>query len=264
MINECLNPSLKSAIIKPLVITQEGLDMAGLKTWSHSRINVFETCKRRAKLAYIDKIPEPKRPLPPGKTEHANDRGTRLHDAAEKFIKGGVELVPELHKFHKEFHKARTLYERKQASTEGDWGFDRNWNPVAWMSSDVWCRIKCDLVVLMDKHTAITIDYKSGKRFGNEIKHGEQMQIYTIGTLFRWPGVTHVTTELWYLDLDEIVSITYRRDQGMRLINNYERRADLMTICEDFPPSPSRFACKWCPYKPVEYGGTGHCPDGVE
>lgn len=237
--------------------------MAALKAWSHTRLTEFESCKRKAELKYILKIPEPVRPLPPGKTEHANDRGTRIHDAAQKFVEGGVELISELSKFKTELIQAREFYANKQASTEGDWGFDKDWNPVAWMSSDVWCRIKCDLVVLLDKKTAVVVDYKSGKRFGNEIKHAEQMQLYVLGTLFRWPGVVQVTTELWYTDIDELVSMTYTRDQGLRFVKNFERRANLLTVCEDFPPNPNVFSCRWCPYKPIEKGGTGHCPVGV-
>ena len=57
-----------------------------IKAWSYSRLVDFEQCKLRAKLKYIDRIPEPARPLPPGKTEHANDRGTRIHDAGERFV----------------------------------------------------------------------------------------------------------------------------------------------------------------------------------
>lgn len=258
-----LHPALKCGIIMPFVITQEGHDMSALKAWSHTRLSKFETCKFSAKLAYIDKIPEPVRELPPGKTEHANDRGTRIHEAAEKYIKGGVELIPELHKFKAEFEKAREYHEAKQASTEGDWGFTKEWEPTAWMSSDVWCRIKCDLVVLLDKKTAVVIDYKSGKRFGNEIKHAEQMQLYVLGTLFRWPGVDLVTTELWYVDLDEITSMTYTRDQGLRFVKNFERRANVFIDCDDFPPNPNQFSCRYCAYKPKEKGGTGHCSVGV-
>lgn len=58
--------------------TLEGEPMTKIDAWSYSRLSTFEQCKLRAKLAYIDRIPEPERPLPPGKTEHANDRGTLL------------------------------------------------------------------------------------------------------------------------------------------------------------------------------------------
>jgi hypothetical protein len=234
-----------------------------LKSWSHTRLGVFEGCKYRAELAYIQKIPEPERPLPAGKTEHANDRGTRLHEAAEMFVKGGVELLPELKKFEAEYTRARELFAEGRASMEGDWGFTKDWEPVAWMSEDVWCRIKCDLVCHVSDTEIVVIDYKSGKRYGNELKHAEQMQLYVIGTLFRYPKTKRVTTELWYLDQDELASMTYTREQGLRFVKNFERRANLLTACEEFTPNPSAWTCKWCPYKPKEKGGTGHCSVGV-
>lgn len=238
--------------------------MGQLKTWSHSRLGTFESCKHRAELQYIDKIPEPERPLPPGKTEHANDRGTRLHEAAEMYTKGKVELLPELSKnFEQEHHKLKELYAQGRVSTEGDWGYNRQWEPVAWMSSDVWCRIKCDAVVHMSDTYAVVIDFKSGKRFGNEVKHSEQMHLYVIGTLLRNPKLEKVTTELWYWDINEMATMTYTRDQGLRFITGFERRADLLTLCEDFPPNPNIHSCKWCPYKPEAKGGTGHCKVGV-
>lgn len=238
--------------------------MGPLKTWSHSRLSVFEACKFRAKLAYIDKIPEPERPLPPGKTEHANDRGTRLHEAAEMYTKGGVELLPELSKHFEDEHKRlKELHKEGKVTTEGDWGYNRNWEPVGWTSSDVWCRIKCDSVVFLEPDHAVVVDFKSGKKFGNELKHNEQMQLYTIGTLLRYENIERVTTELWYWDINELTKMTYTRAQGLRYVKNYERRGEELTSCTDFPANPNAFTCRWCPYKPKEKGGTGHCKVGV-
>lgn len=238
-------------------------DMKTIKAWSHSRIVVFEQCKRRAELAYIQRIPEPQRPLPPGKSEHPNDRGTRLHEAAEKYVRGGVELISELQSFSPEFARLRELNEEGKLSLEGEWAYNKKWEPVAWMSSDVWCRIKCDTIAFMSEDEAVVIDYKSGKRFGNEVKHSEQMQLYQLGIFLRYPKIKKVTVELWYLDLDELHSMEYRRDQGMRYLDSFSRRGESMTTCEDFPPNPNAFSCRWCPYKPVERGGTGHCSVGV-
>lgn len=234
-----------------------------LKSWSHSRIVIFEQCKHRAKLQYIDRIPEPERPLPPGKTEHANDRGTRLHTAAEMFVKGGTELLPELNKFKPEFERLRALHTEGKVSLEGEWAFTRDWKPTAYMSSDVWARIKLDACVFMSPRRAVVIDYKSGKRFGNEVKHGEQMQLYQLGTFLRYPKIEEIEVELWYLDLDELHSMKYTRDQGMSFLQTFTNRGERITTAEDFPPNPNMFSCKWCPYKPVERGGTGHCSVGV-
>lgn len=66
-----------------------------ITSWSFSKLGDFEQCKLKTKLKHIDKIPEPERPLPPGKTEHANDRGTRIHTDCELYINGtNPELAP--------------------------------------------------------------------------------------------------------------------------------------------------------------------------
>lgn len=229
-----------------------------IPTWSFSRIQDFEQCKRRAKLKYLDKIPEPERPLPPGKTEHANDRGTRIHDAGERFARGGIELIPELQKFKPEFERLKALYATGNVSLEGEWAMDRSWEPVAWASSDAWLRLKLDALVFLSPTEAVAIDYKTGKRFGNEVKHNEQLQLYQLVTFLRYPKLETIHVELWYLDVDELVTVTYTRNQGLRFRRSFESRGNAMTTCTEFPPNPNIFSCRWCPYK-----GTEHCDKGV-
>lgn len=229
-----------------------------IPTWSFSRIQDFEQCKRRAKLKYLDKIPEPERPLPPGKTEHANDRGTRIHDAGERFARGGIELIPELQKFKPEFERLKALYATGNVSLEGEWAMDRSWEPVAWASSDAWLRLKLDALVFLSPTEAVAIDYKTGKRFGNEVKHNEQLQLYQLVTFLRYPKLETIHVELWYLDVDELVTVTYTRNQGLRFRRSFENRGNAMTTCTEFPPNPNIFSCRWCPYK-----GTEHCDKGV-
>jgi RecB family exonuclease len=161
---------------------------------SFSRLQNFEKCKYMAKLMYIDKIPEPERPLPPGRSEHANDRGSRVHDAAEMFVRGGVELIPELLRFKDEFEELRDLFEAGRVQLEGEWAVNLEWEPVAWSSSDAWARMKLDALVFSeDKLTARVIDYKTGKRHGNEIKHTEQGQVYQLATFLRFPELEQIT-----------------------------------------------------------------------
>ena len=230
-----------------------------IPTWSFSRVQDFEQCKFRAHLKYALKIPEPERPLPPGKTEHANDRGTRIHDAAERYVRGGIELIPELQKFKTEFEKLKALFAAGKVSLEGEWAMDRGWNPVAWKSSDAWLRLKLDAMVMLSKTEAVVIDYKTGRRFGNEVKHAEQTQLYQLVTFLRYPELETIHTELWYPDVDELASATYIRNQGLRFKRSFEQRGDAMTTCIDFPANPNIFSCKWCPYK-----GTEHCDKGVQ
>lgn len=231
-----------------------------IKAWSYSRLVEFEQCKLRAKLKNIDRIPEPARPLPPGKTEHANDRGTRIHDAAERFVRGGVELIPELKTFEVEFHDLRNKYEHGMVSLEGEWAVNKDWEPVAWGDKDAWARIKLDAFVRLSKTHAVVIDYKTGKKFGNEIKHAEQTQLYQLAAFLRYPELETIDVELWYTDQDDLTHTRYTRSQGMRFFQNFNQRGIAMTSAKEFPPSPSVFACRWCPYGPR---GTGDCDKGV-
>ena len=216
---------------------------------SFSRMQNFEKCKYLAKLMYIDKIPEPERSLPSGKSEHANERGNRVHDAAELYVRGGVELVPELVLFKDEFNELRTLFNDNHVQLEGEWAVDLEWCPTSWSSSDAWCRMKLDALVFReDKQHATVIDYKTGKRHGNEIKHTEQGQIYQLATFLRYPDLEEITVEFWYTDLGEKDIKYYSRFQGTQYFGKYHNRLLAISTCTEFPPNPNAFSCRWCPY----------------
>ena len=236
------------------------MDNDRIKAWSYSRLVDFEQCKLRAKFKYVDRIPEPARPLPLGKTEHANDRGTRIHDAAERFVRGGVELIPELKPFAAEFHDLRNKYSHGMVSLEGEWAINKDWAPVAWGDRDAWARIKLDAFVRLSPTHAVVIDYKTGRKYGNEIKHAEQTQLYQLASFLRYPELETIDVELWYTDQDDLTHMKYTRQQGMRFFQNFNRRGIAMTTATEFPPSPNVFSCKWCPYGPK---GTGDCDKGV-
>jgi CRISPR/Cas system-associated exonuclease Cas4 (RecB family) len=208
----------------------------------------------------VDKIPEPDRPLKPGQTEHPNDRGTRVHEAAERYIRGGVELIPELIKFKDEFENLREQYSAGRASLEGEWGVTAEWTPTGWMGADVWLRIKLDALVHMNDEVAVVIDYKTGKKTGNEIKHAEQGQLYAVGAKNRYPKLERVIVEFWYTDQDEMTSHTYDARQIERFRLKFHLRGIAMTTEEVFAPKPNAFNCKWCPYNPA---ASDHCAVGI-
>lgn len=235
-----------------------------ISSWSHSRIVDFEKCKFSAYLKYDQRIPEPPRPLPPGKTEHANDRGTRVHDGAEQFVRGNQATLPhEAKHFIHELEAMRKLYALGIVSLEGEWGFDQDWVAVDWKTA--WLRMKLDALVFLSPHEAVAIDYKTGKKFGNEIKHGEQLMLYQLATFLRYPELELVHTELWYLDQDDLTSRTFTRDQGLRFRHAWDRRGKSITTCTDFPPNANKWSCQYCPYGDPANGfpnGTGHCQAG--
>ena len=282
-------------------------------SWSFSKLGDFEQCRLKAKLKHVDRIPEPERPLPPGKTEHANDRGTRIHDNCERYVRGDTdELVPEAEKyFGPQLDLLRVLYAEGKVLLEGEWGMNQDWEPHPWSGqweeisanaleeldlkpnikattlpprgreNDVakvgkklyvwvppWLRLKLDALVFHDDYTATAIDYKTGKKFNNEVKHAEQLQLYQLVTFLRYPKLETIYAELWYLDqppgdgTGNVTSVKYTRSQGLRFKSNFTRRGTKLTRNTDWTPNPNRFSCKWCPYGPWE-GATGDCQVGV-
>lgn len=231
-----------------------------ISSWSHSKLGDFEKCKFLAWLKHDQKIPEPERPLKPGQLEHANDRGTRIHQACEDYVNGKADAqVPEMREFAHEFDHLRRLHAMGIVSLEGEWAVDRDWVPTDWRTG--WHRSKVDAIVLPNEWSAIVIDYKSGKRFGNEVKHSEQTQLYALNAVLRYPEIEEVTTELWYLDVKELATATFTRAQILRFKANFDRRGRALTECTDFPPNPNIYSCQWCQYGP--WNG-GQCKVGVK
>lgn len=228
--------------------------------WSISKSKIASQCMLRAQLAFGQKIPEPERPLPPGKTEHANDRGTRIHTAAEMFVMDKGPTTPEMNKFVAEFESLKQLYKAGMVSLEGEWAMDKDWEAVPWRAKEAWLRLKLDAIVFLSDYEAVVIDYKSGKKFGNEVGHAEQVQLYQLVSFLRYPKLEVVHTELWYLDADELTQNTFTRSQGLRFKNNFHQKGLKLTNATVFPASPNVYNCKWCPYGP---SGTGHCERGV-
>lgn len=269
-------------------------------SWSHSRLVEFNKCKRRAWLLYDQRVPEPQRPLPAGKTEHANDRGTRIHQSCEDYVSGKTDvLCPEAAKhFETRIHLLRLMYAEGLVQLEGEWGVNKRWEPCGWNGDWVpidqgtptstklkklpergsageivqvgkqlylwepsWLRLKLDAIVLHSDTVATVIDHKSGRKFGNEVKHAEQTQLYQLVAFSRFPKLETVYTELWYIDQNEVTVNKFTRAQGLRFKPNFDKQGHAITDCVDFPPRPNVFSCQYCSYGPW---GTGHCPDGVK
>lgn len=233
--------------------------MSKIRSWSYSRLLDFEACPLMAKLKIIDKIPEPERPLPPGKTEHANDRGTRVHNECELYVRGEGPLPQEARYFEDEFKSLAAKFKKGTVSLEGEWGFDKEWQPIDWKLA--WLRMKLDANIHLSNTHAAVVDYKTGRKFGNEVKHGEQLQMYALAVFLRYPQVEHVTAELWYLDVNDLTRLDVTRPIGLRQLKPFDKRGRKMTEATEFPANPNAHSCRYCPYHPAK--GTGDCPHGV-
>jgi len=237
--------------------------MKTISAASYSRYNIFSQCRMRAKLAFIDRIPEPDRgPPPKGKKEWANDRGSRIHDEAEQYVKGELDVLPiECKDFKHELNKLRSLYERGMVITEETWYFDKDWMPIDGKTyAEIAVRIICDVTIFMDPITGVIIDYKSGAKFGNEVSHAQQLQLYQVSAFLKYPDLEDVYAEIYYFDQNELTSMHFTRKQGLRFFRAWDEKFKAMLSCTSFPPNANVYSCKWCPYRQDR---SGDCSFGI-
>jgi len=227
---------------------------------SFSRLSFYQNCPFAAKLKYLSKIPEPPRPPPAlkrGQTvgEHANERGSRVHEAADDFINARRDdLILELDKYKDEMNNVRFLVKANPdlIQTEQLWTSTKDWEPTD-PKHDLtpWLRVIVDLLIFTDndKTHARVIDFKTGKRYGNEVKHAQQTQLYQLAAFMRYPSLQSVTTELWYLDQKHgPAKNDFTRAQGERFRTSWDRRMNEMCNDTEFKARPHEKSCMFCCY----------------
>lgn len=220
-----------------------------VKAWSMSRLFDFESCPHSVYLSKVVGAPTPSGP--------AAERGTQIHNHIEGYIQGEhAEVIKEMQGFIKLIDTLREGYAEAKVEVEGDWGFTRTWEVTGWTAKDCWARMKLDAIWFESETSARVFDWKTGKKFGNELKHNQQGMGYAIAAFARYPQLEYVGTTFAYLDKHDELQGGYTRKQAELLRPMLTERADKMTTCTDFAPKPSFSACRWCPHKDIQEGAT--------
>lgn len=234
--------------------------MTALTTnWSFSKLLMYESCPMQFKLRYIEKLPEPPRP-----PDDPLERGNRIHDHLEQFVKGNEpDLSKSEAKKIAEFEPAlihlRTLYAEGMASAEDNWFNNRDWDVCG--RPDVWLWTKLDFSVTDEANSLMIVgDYKSGKSAYKTVDHVQQVQMYSAVAALKHEWAETIAAELWYVDEGWVRSSEYTREEALRFVGRFDVRAQRIYDDKLFRPNANKVTCKWCPYSPR---GTGACPVGV-
>lgn len=222
--------------------------------WSWSQLSTYRTCPFQARLKYIEHEPEPPQP-----EDAPNLRGTRIHKEAEDFVLGAVDAVSkDLVPFEGPLTDMRELKIAQPQSVmlEHDYYLDQNWMPTD--KAGRWFKYIPDVHVTGDIN--LVVDYKTGKKYGNEIKHYAQVELYATAAWCNDPGYDVYHTELWYIDQKDITAHEFRPEQLERARARIDTEVTRMMSDKVHAPRPNKMNCKWCPYSPR---GTGACPVGV-
>lgn len=229
-----------------------GAPQPPVKRWSYSALTEYETCPYRTYLKRVQRSPEP-----PRDETHPAERGNRIHAEAEAYIRGEGAVTKDLRKVAEALDEARAEFAEGRVEVEEQWGFTREWESVGWDHSQCWALVKCDVVIHRSPEVLEIWDWKSGKSFGNEVKHTQQMQLYGLAGFLRYPDVSIVKVALQYLDEGKTKPKTYDRTMVPGFLPRWEQRANRLTNALVFPPKPNKGRCKYCPYG-IE-NGTGAC-----
>jgi hypothetical protein len=238
---------------------EEGL----IKQWSYSRLKDFEKCpymlllkvREKRSTAHVDTT--------------AADRGTQIHKEAELFVKGEGDFTKNLTKFADYFKDLKIRYEAGGVALEEEWAFTRDWESTGYWDSNVWCRMKLDNFITTASDadgytiTGTATDYKSGKKFGNEVAHNQQGQLYVLGSFLKIPTLEACTVDFKYIDHGlSSKSKTYTRQKAMKFLKSWTDRATKLTVEREFPPKANKITCKYCPFGPQN--GDKSCEWGVD
>lgn len=209
---------------------------------SYSRWTVWNQCRLRFKLKFIDRLPDPQ--------GEAAARGARIHELAEKYTttQRPGKLSPELRLYKEELAALR----KSAGWAEMMWSFDHDWNLLdeEW-PDNVYLRIKTDFTLILPQETVKIIDFKTGR-----VRDGEyepQLQLYAAGGAAAFEGVSRIEVELWFLDHHVTTRRAYTLDQARGFQRTWDKRFRPIFTERAFKPNPGNH-CRWCPYSKSKGG----------
>lgn len=223
--------------------------------WSWSMLATYRKCHYRARLRYIDRMPEP-----PREKDDRRDRGVIIHKGMEDFVLGEErrELPEVLIPFEGPLQNMRDArLEGHQVEVEKPLFFDKNWQLLEDDGPERWLIVIPDATVHVPGEFLLTVDGKSGKKFGNEVSHYGQVELYSIAQWLRFPKLSAYDAELWYFDQKDVVSHQFTPSQLERARARLDAEVTLMMKDTIHRPNPTKMNCKYCPYSSR---GTGACP----
>lgn len=215
-------------------------------------------------LKYIEKRKQPPQPED-SVGETARLQGIAVHEVAEAYVKGEAQqLDPLLEKVREFVEQCRDAYAKGVVEVEEDWAFDRDWQMTGWFDANCWLRLKLDVFIKWPDGTWEVVDWKTGKSYGNEVKHAQQGLLYAIGAFMRYPDMKRVRIRFVYVDEGKWERAReYDRETVMRMLPSWDQRAHEFTDAVSWPVRPNTINCKYCWFGPNN-GGDNSCPAGVE
>lgn len=209
--------------------------------WSYSALSTYKECAAKYAYSYIYNLP--------WAGSAAMERGTRLHGLCEDYMKDPAMPVPyDVRKISRELDKFRT----KGAKAEEVWLATKDWGSTV-DQGEAWVKAIVD-VHYIEGGTLFCYDYKSGREYPG---HRDQLQLYSILGLLKYPQVQRAESGAVYIDGGYTgMEGSIIRPMLPVLIKKWDDDAKRMEADADFIANPGS-ACRWCPYKKSDGGPCG-------
>lgn len=214
--------------------------------YSYSRLSTYETCPRRFKYQYIEKVKQ-------GDIDRsALIRGSAIHKLFEEYPK-----APKEGKFVKDFSKAlesdsvkvfkEHISESGKSFREFAFGLTPDFEPCTYSSKQALFRGKVDLGYV-DNNILHLVDFKTGKAKDLKYQDFDQLLLYSIYFFQKYSNVQEINVSYVYVDHDVTNSLTFNRENLEVFKAHFKSIVYLIEGDKEYNPKKSRL-CDYCPFK---------------
>jgi len=217
-------------------------------TWSYSSLSLFQQCpKKYYHLRVVKDVVEPE-------TE-ALSYGTKVHEAAENFIKLGTPLPPEYSFMQPSLDSLNKLPGEKMC--EYRMGLTRSLEPCGFFDKDVWWRGVADLIV-KGEDKAWLVDYKTGK--SSRYADTKQLEILSLALFKHFPEIKRVKAGLLFVVANDFVKVDYEGEKSDAWVKWLEETSQLDKAYEhDVWNAKPNFSCRnYCAVTTCAHNGKNH------
>jgi len=217
---------------------------------SFSGVMTFEKCPYSLYLNKVSKIL--------GVSGPAASRGSKIHDALEKYVQGEEDMDWGMMKSGTYYQKLidgfKADYITGLCETEFKYALTNKLKLTKWDSRTMWHRGAIDLTLFSDskKTQAALFDYKSGQ-MGKSVVHKSQLMLYALVMFMVHPKLEQIQTAAIYVDhkIDPFFT-NFTREDLARFWPRWEHRLRQVTDATVFPARPSGWSCKWCQHNKTQ------------
>jgi len=214
--------------------------------YSFSKISTHESCPRKFKYTYIDKLPR-------GESDKtALYKGTCLHDMLEKYPELSTnKLVPKYQYIFDGFLKTKykALLDIPSKREEG-MGLTEDLEPIRF-SKDAMLRGYIDFYTIIGD-TMIIVDYKSGRSKDPRFQDYNQLMYYAIFMFQKYSKIQKIKIMYIYIEHNVDNALVLER----KYLDNYVKTLhdNIQNVeTSNFEKKETKL-CEWCDYE--EFCGT--------